>query len=106
MEEEDAILMGREGGREGKQRAVEAILKCLGQPGEGLEGGGGEGSALMEMGEMWRALNLLTKMGGAEGLSGGQVERLVHFVVLDVLLKVGIGREGGREGGRGVCVCF
>ena len=50
------------------------------------------------MGEMGRALNLLTKLGGAESLSAGQVDRLVHYVVLDVLLKVG---RGGRGRGRG-----
>ena len=42
-EEDEAAGMGREGGREGRQRAVEAILKCLGHTGEGLEGGGGRG---------------------------------------------------------------
>lgn len=98
-EEDEAGGMGRDRGREGRQRAVEAILKCLGHAGEGLGGGRGEGSTLLEMGEMGRALNLLTKLGGGGCLSAEQVDRLVHFVVLDVLLKVsGRGGEGRREG--------
>jgi len=79
---------GREGGEEDghRQWAVDAVLKSLCYTGEILPM---EGSALVELTNLPRAMTLLSKLGGAQALTGGQVDRWVHFVVLDLLLKVG-----------------
>ena len=69
-----------EEGLEQRQRALDAILKTLSHPGDPLDL---EGSTLLEFGDLPRALNLLAKIQP----TAAQVDRLVHFLVLDVLLK-------------------